>query len=887
MVSGVKYLNDGPYSEWLFRARVEITNPVSTANYQYKLNLTWQPGMREDFSDIRFTQEDGLICPFWIRSDNIVSATSCEVWIKIPDANKSHILIYWGNPACSSESDGDKVFTFFDDFIGSTLDTAKWNSYAYYGTIVVSGGLLAINSTGSGGTGSYVRSKAAVGLSAGVVMARLKTAHFGTTTHVEIFSMRMSVTDHSQDAAAFYCYTDATSGQNYLASYTTADRQAITGWAADTFAVQTNKSTGNLSSNYDYFDVNGGTPVAVTGTSHNTNNGFLQFQINNVSGASITADWIACRLYAATEPTLTLDTSMMCSPSLYPVTVMASALSESCSFSVSYGFATPSLGLGIPPAELEVRYGFIAAGKVDRPLPTTLMISGSASRDLAVKCWTAHLRYWKGTTGGAGSSIFGSTHTVLAPDHNAVNRCVFHGFIDSENADYMPANNSEEFIAYDFQRKLSGQIVPDYLLEILSPTDQGSAAYQRLDIKAIAHMFHRGKIITGETSGAIARIAATPGIWLYSADRTESYLVPSSRLVLSNITGTFTDSEKITETGGTGEAYVNGAVSPLDFGVSTYYPEGWLRELLGGDNWQNTTGICPYRLNPVGSATGTWTAKPYDTWFLPDEQKKQQSIDDVFNYHNFIVLVKWKDIGLGGYTPCMYAVHQDDIDQTSGTDHMGLDLPAKVMITNGTDTYLVGTVRLKVVGEGRINKVTIRCQDLDGVWYQNTRESGVTESAGVFGDGEIVQDYYKVDQNLISQADCDTAAALIYPYLSVRQTIYYATFQQRTDFEFLQLLEFSGYTEIPDGEYRIIHIEPRWAPAAVFVDVTLIPNSQFKASLAVNKMYTNPTLEIQRVIRAELAKQAAVVAGVVTVVDGNKVTGTTEAGISLISRKIS
>ena len=51
------------YSMWKYRATIRITNPTTTAGYQHTLTLTWKPGMRSDFRDIRFTEQDGTNCP--------------------------------------------------------------------------------------------------------------------------------------------------------------------------------------------------------------------------------------------------------------------------------------------------------------------------------------------------------------------------------------------------------------------------------------------------------------------------------------------------------------------------------------------------------------------------------------------------------------------------------------------------------------------------------------------------------------------------------------------------------------------------------------------------------------------------------------------------------
>jgi hypothetical protein len=864
------------YPDWPYKAGITIADPVATINFQHVLILAWQEGMRLDFSDIRFSQENGVRCPYWIRSDNIVSGVSCEVWIKVPDASQSKIYIHWGYAGAVSESSGDATFRFFDDFIGSAVDTAKWTSTTTLGTITVSNSAAVLVSTNDSGDVSLA-GKTTMDTS-GCITARIKPKHFNTDAYYEAM-----LAGDWWKATTWFCSYDL--GVFYTASgeYESADKHAMLGVTADTYCIaRTRLATDAIT--YDIDGANAHSPDA----SYVAEGAIFPTIRVAWLNAETAVDWIFMRDYAATEPTLTLSSLVSADTPISGI-FLSTTYTESASFGVNYGFTVSSTRDLVETTAFTVRYGFIASGITFKPTTQdALVIGGESQRNLSGKTWVCKLRYNKGITGGLSSSMFDTNIYLLVPDHTGTNRCIFCGYFPSQTARYEPANNSEEFTGYDYAMKLTGQVLPDNLLEILAPDNQDTDPYQRMDIKAITHQFHIGKLITGATSGAVARIAATPGHWLYSADLTESYLVPSSELVLSNVSGTFQDSEAVAETGGTGAASVDGALSPLDFGVSTYYPEVWLREVLGGDNWQNTTGIYPYRLNPVGTVSGSWTPKPYDTWFFQSAQTKMQAIEELAAYHNFIFLVKWKDIGIGDYTPVAYFVHQDDIDISGGaaTEHQGLDLPDKVTITASTDTYLVGSVDATIAGEGKVNKVTIRCQDVNGVWYQNTPVSGTTESAAVFSGGEIPVEYFKEDPNLVSQADCDTAAALLYSYLSMRISTYKAVFRQRTDFELLQLIAFSGYTEIPDGDYRIIDIRYTWEAAAVFVHVTLIPQSQFKASLNVNRMYINSTLEIQRIIRAEMAKQPAVVAGTVTDISGNLVKGVTEAGTSIISRKM-
>jgi hypothetical protein len=123
------------------------------ANYQIKIvldtaSLISSGKMRSDCGDIRFYKADGTplsyyIDPYTINTNNTV------IWVKDPDAlsaNGSHtIYMYYGNPNVTSKSDGNATFIFFDDFLGTSIDTSKWViEYANF-SYSVSNSILYIN----------------------------------------------------------------------------------------------------------------------------------------------------------------------------------------------------------------------------------------------------------------------------------------------------------------------------------------------------------------------------------------------------------------------------------------------------------------------------------------------------------------------------------------------------------------------------------------------------------------------------------------------------------------------------------------------------------------------------------------------------------------------
>lgn len=117
------------YSEWPFIGRIAETMDnypgVIESGTQVKVVIPWVPGMNKDYSDLRFSDYWRTL-PYWIQSyTEYVSAT---VWVKLIETGQPgrEFFYYYGNGKATSESSGDAVFLFFDDFPGSEINTSKW-----------------------------------------------------------------------------------------------------------------------------------------------------------------------------------------------------------------------------------------------------------------------------------------------------------------------------------------------------------------------------------------------------------------------------------------------------------------------------------------------------------------------------------------------------------------------------------------------------------------------------------------------------------------------------------------------------------------------------------------------------------------------------------------
>ena len=149
------------YDLWNYRKYHPITSSTTLTGYQVMLKIYYGSGTdsgntvyldskcNTDFSDIRFTNATGTTLPYWIEAKT--DSSYADVWVKVDSiTTTSGFYLFYGNAAATSESSGTNTFIFFDDFLGSSLDTNLWNATlvrtgSSTGTVSVSGGALTIN----------------------------------------------------------------------------------------------------------------------------------------------------------------------------------------------------------------------------------------------------------------------------------------------------------------------------------------------------------------------------------------------------------------------------------------------------------------------------------------------------------------------------------------------------------------------------------------------------------------------------------------------------------------------------------------------------------------------------------------------------------------------
>lgn len=156
--------NDGgegaPNSEWYnmswsYRTKVRVLNNDNQAyaSTAVKVIIPYDSAMKSDFSDLRFTDDDGVTAiPFYI--ERYTASTEALVWVRLPDLPASSYAVayaYYGN---SGASNGSSAATFdaLDDYEDGSLSEYSGDTSLF--TTVVSpvyGGTRAIAPSNTSG----------------------------------------------------------------------------------------------------------------------------------------------------------------------------------------------------------------------------------------------------------------------------------------------------------------------------------------------------------------------------------------------------------------------------------------------------------------------------------------------------------------------------------------------------------------------------------------------------------------------------------------------------------------------------------------------------------------------------------------------------------------
>ena len=199
-------------SSWTKRQllNLSLTNRAENG-IQFPINVTYDADMKADFTDLRFTIENGTETeiPYWIERS--LNSSWAYIWLStnILLINTTHYM-YYKNPVIETGSDPAKVFYCYDDFLGSSLNTTKWTAIR---TPVYSVANSYLNWSDAGATTGIVCQTGSIDRITGNLAIRTQFLHPNN------YDLRIGYTNVSNNV------TRSANGEGYISSYSTYGSQ--------------------------------------------------------------------------------------------------------------------------------------------------------------------------------------------------------------------------------------------------------------------------------------------------------------------------------------------------------------------------------------------------------------------------------------------------------------------------------------------------------------------------------------------------------------------------------------------------------------------------------------------------------------------------------------
>ncbi len=292
-------------------------------------------------------------------------------------------------------------------------------------------------------------------------------------------------------------------------------------------------------------------------------------------------------------------------------------------------------------------------------------------------------------------------------------------------------------------------------------------------------------------------------------------------------------------------------------------PADIIEDLLGGADWESTTGIKPYNIDQVATWGTTLNSKAFD---FDISTSKWKAIEKICNYCRYMFVVKWILVE-GDAIPSAYFIAESDIDTA-------LDLPAQVTFA-WPSVYVEGKVSIDIKGDDRYNKVTVIGRNNAGAVY-----TASVASDGVTNGDELAVEHIENSGSWTTQLQVTERAAEIYAYYSTALSTYKARLIDRLDLELYQLIKFTGFSGIPETDMRITQIryivDGNNDGVKKRVEITFTDDSKW---LALKKMYrADGIAETEAIVDSKISQIPGSQMGTMTSIDGQAGTVTLEAG---------
>ncbi len=313
---------------WTYRKAITITEQSGSdlTDYQVKIELNSSnfdfSKANADGSDIRFAADDGTLLPYWIEEWDSVNQTA-KIWVKIPSllANSSiTIYMYYGNPSAVSESNGEAVFDFFDDFNNTDLDLNKWAAFASGGNYSVANSYVTLSPVPNKSNAVALRSNAQFTNDI-IVEAKVNPQSdtcydLGLIKTGDIITSTWHLPGGGDLGYAFRAQEVTRSDRGYYLAKRTASgftmlkRHAGGGQTLQEIIYKlTYTAEGKLIGQVEFLDGTIWLTLQVTDTTYLSDNKYIviwQGEYSSGLGGPSSWDWVRVRKYASVEPSVSI-----------------------------------------------------------------------------------------------------------------------------------------------------------------------------------------------------------------------------------------------------------------------------------------------------------------------------------------------------------------------------------------------------------------------------------------------------------------------------------------------------------------------------------------------------------------------------------------------------
>ena len=308
-----------------YQFKITIINGTGTnsGNTVYLNNMT-----RADFNDIRFVYKNGSgIYNYWAQS--VYPGKNATFWFKIDDkivSNTSFVFyIYCGNPSASSLSNGSNTFPFFDNFTGTSINSALWSTHtSTYVTLSQNNSLkMSLKSNSYGVTGG-IRSKSTFGPGCAVIFNGSVCRSGGETIQAPSGFVNSTVWDGNDSQSTYapniFAYATSTTSVDYAKTKGSGTGYGLNVTAYypldnSTHIIELDWQTTNVTFLIDGVNRNS-TTAAGNIASGNASVGMDGYAYTPSGTSTLMMYWIAVRNYTLPEPTITSVGSVQSQASL-------------------------------------------------------------------------------------------------------------------------------------------------------------------------------------------------------------------------------------------------------------------------------------------------------------------------------------------------------------------------------------------------------------------------------------------------------------------------------------------------------------------------------------------------------------------------------------------